>query len=66
MKIIGENIHILSPRVKEALANRDRKFFQDLAVRQVEGGAWAIDLNIGPQKSWDMKSYPGWSAPSKK
>jgi hypothetical protein len=32
MRIIGENIHILSPKVKEALANRDRKFFQDSAV----------------------------------
>jgi 5-methyltetrahydrofolate corrinoid/iron sulfur protein methyltransferase len=50
MKIIGENIHIISPRVKEAIANQDAKFFQDLAVRQVEAGAWALDLNIGPQK----------------
>jgi 5-methyltetrahydrofolate corrinoid/iron sulfur protein methyltransferase len=50
MKIIGENIHIISPRVKEAFANRDTKFIQYLAVRQVEAGAWALDLNIGPQK----------------
>ncbi len=50
MYIIGENIHILSPRVKEALANRDKKFFQDLAERQMEAGASALDLNIGPQK----------------
>ncbi len=58
MKIIGENIHILSPRVKEALANRDKKFFQDLAVRQVEAGAWAIDLNIGPQKKLGHEILP--------
>ncbi len=58
MKIIGENIHILSPRVKEALANRDRKFFQDLAVKQVEAGAWAIDLNIGPQKKLGHEILP--------
>jgi 5-methyltetrahydrofolate corrinoid/iron sulfur protein methyltransferase len=50
MRIIGENIHILSPKVKEAVANRDRRFFQESAVRQVEAGAWALDLNIGPQK----------------
>ena len=50
MRIIGENIHILSPRVKEALANRDKRFFQESALRQVEAGAWAVDLNIGPQK----------------
>jgi 5-methyltetrahydrofolate corrinoid/iron sulfur protein methyltransferase len=58
MKIIGENIHILSPKVKEALANRDRKFFQDLAVRQVEAGAWALDLNIGPQKKAGYEILP--------
>lgn len=50
MKIIGENIHIVSPRVKEALADKNLKFFQDLAVEQVEGGADYVDLNIGPQK----------------
>ncbi len=58
MRIIGENIHILSPRVKEALANRDRKFFQDLAVRQVEAGAWAVDLNVGPQKKLGHEILP--------
>jgi 5-methyltetrahydrofolate corrinoid/iron sulfur protein methyltransferase len=58
MRIIGENIHILSPRVKEAVANRDRKFFQDLAVRQVEAGAWALDLNIGPQKKAGHEILP--------
>ncbi len=58
MKIIGENIHIMSPRVKEALANRDARFFQDWAVRQVEAGAWAIDLNIGPQKKLGHEVLP--------
>lgn len=50
MYIIGENIHIISPRVKEALAERDGAFFTDLARRQVEAGAQALDLNIGPRK----------------
>ncbi|RME49351.1 MAG: hypothetical protein D6796_05045 [Caldilineae bacterium] len=58
MKIIGENIHIISPRVKEAVANRDIKFFQDLAVRQVEAGADALDLNIGPQKKAGHEIMP--------
>ena len=31
MYIIAENIHIISPKVKKALAERDAKFFQDLA-----------------------------------
>ena len=60
MKIIGENIHIMSPKVKEAVAARDRKFFQESAVRQVEAGAWALDLNIGPQKKPGTEICPGW------
>lgn len=50
MYIIGENLHIISPRFKEAIKERDAKYIQDLAVRQVEAGAYALDLNIGPQK----------------
>jgi 5-methyltetrahydrofolate corrinoid/iron sulfur protein methyltransferase len=54
MFIIGENIHIISEKVKEGLKNRDREFFMDLAVRQVEAGAKAIDVNLGPRKKdWD-------------
>lgn len=58
MKIIGENIHVISPRVKEAFAQQDLKFFQDLAVAQVEAGADALDLNIGPQKKAGHEIMP--------
>lgn len=47
---IGENIHIISPRVKKALAERDGGFFVQLAHDQKDGGADCLDLNIGPQK----------------
>ena len=50
MLIIGESIHVIARRVREALESRDKKTIQDLAVRQVENGAQALDLNIGPQK----------------
>jgi 5-methyltetrahydrofolate corrinoid/iron sulfur protein methyltransferase len=50
MQIIGENIHIISKAVKDAIAEKDTRFFQELALRQVESGATALDLNIGPQK----------------
>jgi len=54
MYIIGENIHIIADKVKEALKNRDREFFMDLAVKQVEAGAKAIDINLGPRKKdWE-------------
>ncbi len=58
MKIIGENIHIISPKVKEAVKERNIKFFQDLAVRQVEAGADMLDLNIGPQKKMGHEIMP--------
>jgi 5-methyltetrahydrofolate corrinoid/iron sulfur protein methyltransferase len=54
MYIIGENIHIISDKVKEALSAKDARFFQDLAVAQVEAGAQALDLNMGPRKKdWE-------------
>jgi 5-methyltetrahydrofolate corrinoid/iron sulfur protein methyltransferase len=54
MYIIGENIHIISQSVKDALRDKDAKFFQDLAVRQVDAGAQALDLNLGPRKKdWE-------------
>jgi 5-methyltetrahydrofolate corrinoid/iron sulfur protein methyltransferase len=48
--IIGENIHIISPQVKEAIAARDTASVQRLAREQVAHGASVLDLNIGPQK----------------
>jgi len=48
--IIGENIHIIAPRVKQAVQDRDTAAMQKLAVSQVEAGAHLLDLNIGPQK----------------
>jgi 5-methyltetrahydrofolate corrinoid/iron sulfur protein methyltransferase len=50
MLIIGENIHIISPTVKAAVAERDGQVIQRLALSQVEHGAGMLDLNIGPQK----------------
>ncbi len=58
MRIIGENIHIMSPKVKEAIANRDAKFFQESALKQVAAGAWAVDLNVGPQKKMGHEILP--------
>lgn len=58
MYIIGENIHIISEKVKEALTNRDGKFFQELAVKQVEAGAKAIDINLGPRKKDGEVVFP--------
>ena len=50
MLVVGERIHIISPRVKAAFENRDTKFIQEMALAQVKAGAQVLDLNIGPSK----------------
>ena len=50
MSLIGENIHIISPSVKQAIIERDGSFILDLVRRQVDCGVKIIDLNIGPAK----------------
>lgn len=58
MLVIGESIHVISARVRAALETRDRRTLQELAVRQVEKGAQALDLNIGPQKKEGHELLP--------
>lgn len=58
MYIIGENIHILSQRVKDALQAKDARFFQERAVQQVEAGAQALDINLGPRKKDGEEVFP--------
>ncbi len=58
MYIIGENIHIISQRVKDALQARDARFFQERAVQQVEAGAQALDINLGPRKKDGEEVFP--------
>lgn len=54
MYMIGENIHIMSDKVKAALISRDAGYFQQSAVDQVEAGAQALDINLGPRKKdWE-------------
>ncbi|HAV42980.1 TPA: hypothetical protein DCX15_03070, partial [bacterium] len=50
MIIIGENIHIFSKAISEAIAERKKEPIQNLAIRQAEGGTDYIDLNIGPAR----------------
>jgi 5-methyltetrahydrofolate corrinoid/iron sulfur protein methyltransferase len=50
LTIIGENIHIISPKVKAAFETQDDKLIQGMALAQVKHGAHMLDLNIGPQR----------------
>jgi 5-methyltetrahydrofolate corrinoid/iron sulfur protein methyltransferase len=47
---IGEEIQVISTKVRRAIEERNKKPIQDLAIAQVEHGADALELNIGPQK----------------
>jgi 5-methyltetrahydrofolate corrinoid/iron sulfur protein methyltransferase len=58
MLLIGENIHIIAPRVRDAIEGRDKAVIQDLARRQVEAGAGVLDLNIGPQRKLGHEIMP--------
>ena len=50
MKLIGENIHIISKKIREAIENKDEEFIKNLAKRQIDAGMDWIDLNIGPAR----------------
>ena len=50
MKIISENLHIISKQTKEAILNRDEEWIKNLIKRQAATNPDWIDLNIGPAK----------------
>jgi len=53
MRLIGENIHIISKKTREAIENRDSAYILDMAKKQAAAGVEWIDLNIGPaKKGW--------------
>jgi 5-methyltetrahydrofolate corrinoid/iron sulfur protein methyltransferase len=47
MRIIGEKINGTRKTVAAAIVNRDAEFIQNLAKKQVEGGAHWLDVNAG-------------------
>lgn len=49
MKLIGENIHIISKKNREAIEGKDEKYIIELAQKQMPNVDW-IDLNIGPAR----------------
>ncbi len=48
MKLLGENLNIMSVKYGAALKSRDAKPLQELARQQANAGMDWIDLNIGP------------------
>ena len=56
MLLIGENIHVISKSVKEAVINRDDEFFRNLI--KIQSNMDFIDLNVGPAKGNFAGSLP--------
>lgn len=48
MFIISERINGQFISVGKAIDNRDSTFIQELTLKQVESGAQALDINVGP------------------
>jgi len=63
MLVIGENIHIISPKVKAAIEEHDIEFFLNLARRQAAAGAGFVELNIGPSRKRGVELMQ-WLVPS--
>ncbi|MGA9048400.1 MAG: dihydropteroate synthase [Dehalococcoidia bacterium] len=59
MILIGENIHIISKVVSEAVRNRDAAPIQLLAREQSKAGADYLDLNLGPARK-DPEEVVAW------
>ena len=49
MILIGENIHIISTSVREALEKKDENFVKNLV--KIQQNTDCIDLNVGPAKN---------------
>ena len=57
MILIGENIHVISKLVREALVNRDENFVKRLV--QIQSDMDYADLNVGPAKG-EMEGILPW------
>src|SRR5210317_450191 len=47
MILIGERINGMFTDVKQAIADKDKKVIQDLAIKQTNAGASYLDVNVG-------------------
>ncbi len=54
MFVVGERINGMFTEVKEAIESRDAEAIQGLARRQLEAGADALDVNVGPTRGKDI------------
>ncbi len=59
MYIVGERINGMYTDIKKAILNKDKEPVQKHALRQLEAGASALDINVGPATA-DKESAMVW------
>lgn len=59
MILIGERINGMFKNVKQAIADKNKKEIQDLAVKQTEAGATYLDVNVGTAAA-DQEGTMAW------
>ncbi len=50
IKIIGENLNVISKVIGKAFKERDPRPIQEMALKQKEAGDDYIDINLGPAR----------------
>lgn len=50
MKLIAENIHVISKITKEAFLNRDEEYIKNLMAKIIKTKPSWVDFNVGPSK----------------
>ena len=56
---IGERINGMFTNVKQAIADKDKKVIQELAIKQTEAGADYLDVNVGTAAA-DQEATMAW------
>lgn len=55
MYVIGERINGMFKNVRKAIKKQDKSIIQEVAKKQLAAGAQALDINVGPASSEEVK-----------
>jgi 5-methyltetrahydrofolate corrinoid/iron sulfur protein methyltransferase len=50
MKLIGENLNVMSKRIGEAFKQRDPEPIREMAIAEAKAGVDLLDINLGPAR----------------
>lgn len=56
MYVVGERINGMFKDVRKAIRSKNKEVIQSLALRQLEAGAQALDLNVGPASAKEVET----------